>query len=117
MTKNKDPMLQELGMILAPCPICLQPKPCPCETAAMSIGRPCVIQSLKHMAKKAYDAGYWDSTIDAIEEAIVELERLRATVVSLQDENSHLRAINRRMVEVCIEIAPLKQFVYTLEKP
>lgn len=26
MTKNKDPMLQELGASLKPCAICLQPK-------------------------------------------------------------------------------------------
>lgn len=80
------------------CFICLQDKPCPCEAAAISIGRPDVLIGLKHAAKRMYENGY-DSTLDCIEETIDELEQLRATVVSLQDENSHLRAMNRRMVK------------------
>lgn len=73
----------------------------------MSIGRPDVIPCLKAIAQKAYDAGHWDSTIDTIEETIVELERLRATVVSLQDENSHLRAMNRRVIGALAEQAQI----------
>lgn len=69
--------------------------------------RPDVIPCLKHIAQKAYDAGHWDSTIDTIEETIVELERLRATVVSLQDESAHLRAMNRRMCAALSELMPL----------
>lgn len=61
--------------------------------------RPDVIPSLKHIAQNAYDAGHWDSTIDTIEEAIVELERLRATITALKDENAHLRHMNRRQIE------------------
>lgn len=72
----------------------------------MSIGRPDVIPCLKAIAKRAYDAGHWDSTIDTIEETIIELERLRATVVSLQDENSHLRHMNRRQIEALAEQMP-----------
>ena len=58
-----------------------------------------VIPSLKYIADKAYRSGNWDSTIDTIEEAIVELERLRETVAAFKDENAHLLAMNQRLIE------------------
>lgn len=68
--------------------------------------RPDIIYVLKGMAQKAYDADRWDSTIDTIEETIVELERLRATVTALKHENAHLRHMNRRTIEALVEQMP-----------
>lgn len=111
---GKDPMLQELGASLKPCPICQQSKPCPCEDARKTIGRPDLILHLKRVLQHEYDQGY-NTTCDAIEDAITELERLSDIAQSLHREISHVRAINQRMVETLIEIAPLKQFVWTLD--
>lgn len=72
----------------------------------MNTERPDVIPCLKHILKRQYDQGY-DSTCDTIEETIVELERLRATVVNLRDENVHLRAVNQRQIEALVERMPL----------
>ena len=69
--------------------------------------RPDVLIGLKHAAKRMYENGY-DSTLDCIEETIVELERLRATVQGLKRENDHLRAMNKRVIEALSEIAPLQ---------
>ena len=62
----------------------------------MWVRRPDVIPFLEHMLQRQYEDGY-DSACDTLEETIVELERLRATVVSLQDENSHLRGLRREL--------------------
>jgi len=75
-----------------------------------------VIPSLKYIADKAYRSGNWDSTIDTIEETIVELERLREMVVALKDENAHLRAMNQRLIEALAEMAPLTPRIITGEK-
>ncbi len=114
MTKNKDPMLQELGMALKPCAICLQSKPCPCDTAGFTQSRPDLISYLKNVLQHEYDQGY-NATCDAIEDAIAELERLNDISQALHREITHLRKINQRMVETLVEIAPLKQFVWTLD--
>lgn len=96
------------------CVICLQQdKPCQCEAPTMQ--RPDVIPSLKHIAQKAYDAGHWDSTIDTIEETIIELERLRQTVTALKDENSHLRAMNQRVISALAEQMPIQGFNHSGE--
>ena len=51
---------------------------------------------------------HMDAINRPIEETIVELERLRATVVSLQGENAHLRAMNRRVIEALAEQMPIQ---------
>mgnify|MGYP000157890494 CR=1 FL=1 len=55
-----------------------------------------------------YENDGYDSTLDCIEETIVELERLRATVQGLKGENDHLRTMNKRVIEALSEIAPLQ---------
>ena len=114
MTKNKDPMLQELGMSLKPCAICLQPKPCPCETVPTTIGRPDLIPYLKQVLQHEYDQGY-NATCDAIEDAIYELERLNDISQALHREITHVRKINKRLVETLVEIAPLKKYIISDE--
>ncbi len=111
---GKDPILQQLGALLKSCPICQQLKPCPCEDARKTIGRPDLIPNLKRVLQYEYDQGY-NVTCDAIEDAITELERLSDIAQALHRENQHLRAVNQRMVETLVEIAPLKQFVWTLD--
>ena len=78
------------------------------------MNRPDVIPYLKKVLQHEYDQGY-NATCDAIEDAITEIERLADISQSLHRENQHLRAINQRMVETIVEIAPLKQFVWTLK--
>ena len=74
------------------------------------IVRPDVIPYLKHVLQHEYDQG--DSvTRDAIEDAIVELERISDIAQALHRENQHLRKVNQRMVETLVEIAPLKKYI------
>ena len=98
MTKNKDPMLQELGASLKPR-----------ETPAMTIGRPDLIPYLKRVLQHEYDQGY-NATCDAIEDAIYELERLNDISQALHREITHVRKINQRLFETLVEIAPLKKY-------
>ena len=93
MTKNKDPMLQERGMML--------------KTQAITIGRPDVIPNLKRVLQYEYDDGY-NSTCDAIEDAIVEIERLDNISRALHRENQYILAINDRYLKALSDLMPIQ---------
>jgi len=73
------------------------------------------IIALKKALRTMYETGY-DATCDAIEDTLSERDDLLTGILCLRDENSHLRAMNQRLIEALAEMAPLTPRIITVEK-